>query len=488
MNTPLLLSAELRTLERAHAAAVPGLMQRAGAAALKWSERLQHGEKPTLIFVGPGNNGGDALVLATLLRQRGRTPTVVMSGDPQQLPADARAAHEAWRAAGGRETATPPTDTHGHGLIVDGLFGIGLARPVDGAYAEWIALINTHPGPVLALDCPSGLDADTGVIVGGGAVVRASHTLSFIALKPGLLTLDGPDHCGILSVDDLGIGPEVAAAARGQVLGEADFPNAFQLRPANSHKGSYGAASLIGGARGMAGAALLAGRAALRMGAGRVYVGMLERLPLDPAQPELMLRDPEDALAQASAVAIGPGLGDSAEALALLRAAIDGDKPLLVDADGLNLLAAHPSLQHRLARRTAPTLLTPHPLEAARLENTDAARIQADRVQATLNLAARLNSVVVLKGSGSVIADADGRWRICTRGNPGLASAGTGDVLSGFALSLLAQGLPAFEALCAAVYFHAVAAEVCAGEGRGPKGLTASELIDAARRLHNPAR
>lgn len=485
MNTPLLRGPQLRALELAHAAATPPLMERAGAAARNWALRLQQAGKPTLIFVGPGNNGGDGLVLARLLLEAGHPPTVVMAANPDNLPADARAAHAAWHSAGGREIASPPADSRDFGLVVDALFGIGLSRPIAGVYGEWIALINRHPGPVLALDCPSGLDADTGAIVGGGAVVKASHTLSFIGLKPGLLTLDGPDHCGILTSDDLGIPARELSKGSGALLSPEDFPSALVPRQANSHKGSYGALALLGGAPGMAGAILLAGRAALKLGAGRVYAGMLERLPVDPGQPELMLRNPADALAHADAIAIGPGLGDSADALALLRAAIEADKPLLVDADGLNLLAAHPSLQHRLARRTALTVLTPHPLEAARLENKLVAEIQADRIKTSLNLAARLNSAVVLKGNGSIVADAHGRWRLCALGNPGLASAGTGDVLGGFVAALLAQSIPAFEALAAGVYLHAAAADLCVKEGRGPAGLTASELIDPARRLRN---
>ena len=480
MNMPLLRSAELRVLEAAHGRAMPPLMARAGAAAFQWAARLQTTGRPNLIFVGPGNNGGDALTLAALQQQQGLAPTVVMQADPGRLPDDARAAYAAWQAAGGREVATPPAGTD-FGLLVDGLFGIGLTRPIGGIYAEWIALINARRGPVLALDCPSGLDADSGAIVGNGAVVRASHTLSFIALKPGLLTLDGPDHCGIVSVDGLGLEAEVNRAASGRTLGTEDFAACLQPRRANSHKGSYGAAAILGGAPGMAGAALLAGRAALKLGAGRVYVGMLERLAVDAGQPELMLREPQQALDQATAIAIGPGLGASVEALALLRSAIHSDKPLLVDADGINLLAAHPSLQHHLARRAAPTVLTPHPLEAARLANLSLAEIQRDRVQAALDLAARFRCPLVLKGNGSVIAEASGRWRISTRGNPGLASAGSGDVLSGFIVALLAQGLPAFEALCAGVYLHGTAAE----QGPGPIGLTASELIEPARLLRN---
>ncbi|CAG1000754.1 partial Bifunctional NAD(P)H-hydrate repair enzyme Nnr, partial [Rhodocyclaceae bacterium] len=243
----------------------------------------------------------------------------------------------------------------------------------------------------------------------------------------------------------------------------------------------------VGGAPGMAGAALLAGRAALRLGSGRVYVGMLERLAVDPAQPELMLRESRDALATATVVALGPGLGTSAAAVELTRHAVELPLPLVIDADALNILAAHPVLAGRVAARSAPTLLTPHPAEAARLLGTTTDAVQADRVGAALALAGRSKAHVVLKGCGSILTAADGRWAINATGNVGLASAGSGDVLAGMAAALLAQGWPAWEALLGAVYFHGAAADDLAARGVGPAGMTAGELIDAARARFNTA-
>ncbi len=459
MHTPLLRGSELRTLETRYATAVPPLMERAGRAAAAFARQLLKGSRaPVLVFAGPGNNGGDAQVMARVLRQQGIAVVVAGLGDE-----------------------VPKGD---YGLVVDGLFGIGLTRPITGAYADLIERINAFPGPVLALDIPSGLDGDTGRVM--GLAVRATHTLSFIGGKPGLYTLDGPDHCGEVSVVDLGLSLDEFPGA---LLAVDDFRECLKPRPRNSHKGSYGSLTVIGGAAGMTGAALLAGRAALKLGAGRVFVGLLQPLAVDALQPELMLRAPDDALAQATAAVIGPGLGASDAAVEILRRALSPkpstDCSLLLDADALNLLAAHPVLAARVARRAAPTIITPHPAEAARLLATTTEAVQADRVGAALQLAQRFKAHVALKGCGTVIAHPDGGWRINTSGNPGLASAGSGDVLSGMAGALLAQGWPAAAALCGAVHLHGAAADALAAAGDGPIGIAAGELIPVARTLLN---
>lgn len=482
MTTPILRSAELRRTEQAHGTDKPPLMERAGKAAAELALRLQHGlAAMPLIFAGPGNNGGDAFVVARLLKQRGLKPVVVFSGDADKLPAAARVAFVAWRNAGGAIHESVPRGEYG--LVIDGLFGIGLTRAIDGRYAEWIQCINDYRGPVLALDCPSGLDGDTGIT--RGATVRASHTITFIAMKPGLLTLDGPDHCGEISVADLGLGDAVEAATGGRVVATALFADQLTPRPRNSHKGSYGSAGIIGGATGMAGAALLAGRAALKLGAGRVYVGMLERIAVDPLQSELMLRAAEDVFSLSTALAIGPGLGQSTTAGDLLLRAIESPLPLLVDADALNILAERPVVARRLTRRERPAILTPHPAEAARLLAITTEAVQSDRVANALELAHRFNAHVVLKGCGSIIALADGRWFINTSGNPGLASAGTGDVLSGMMVALLAQGWSEDAAALCATHLHGAAADNLVNEGVGPVGLVAGELITSARRELN---
>ncbi|HTY98961.1 MAG TPA: NAD(P)H-hydrate dehydratase, partial [Rhodocyclaceae bacterium] len=354
------------------------------------------------------------------------------------------------------------------------------ARPVEGRHADIIGRINGLGCPVLAVDIPSGLDSDTGRVL--GAAVRATRTVTFLALKPGLLTLDGPDHCGDLRIADLEVD---VGAPEGRLVTTDLFRPLLRPRLRNSHKGSFGSAGILGGSPGMAGAALLAGRAALKLGAGRVYVGMLERLAVDPLQPELMLRAADEVFGLATVLAIGPGLGRGKPATELLRRAVDADLPLAVDADGINLLAEHPVLGRRLARRQAPTILTPHPAEAARLLATDTDAVQADRLAAALELAGRYRAHVALKGCGTIVAAPDGAWFINANGNPGLASAGTGDVLSGLVAALLAQGWPALEALLGAVHLHGAAADALAAQGIGPVGLAAGELIDRARSVFN---
>lgn len=455
MSTPLLRGTELRELETRHADRRPPLMERAGRAAAELAARLLGDRRArVLVCAGPGNNGGDGRVLARILKEQGIAAAVV-----------------------GIQDKVPPGD---YGLVVDGLFGIGLTRPVSGACAELIARINAFPGPVLALDIPSGLDGDTGRLL--GVAVRATHTLSFIGGKPGLYTLDGPDHCGEVSVIDLGLNLD---GFPGALLGVDDFRECLAPRKRNSHKGSYGSLAVIGGAAGMTGAALLAARAGLKLGAGRVFVGLLEALAVDPLQPELMLRSPDNALAHATAAVVGPGLGASDAAAEILRRVASADFSLLLDADALNLLAARPVLAARVRRRTASTVITPHPAEAARLLATTTDEVQADRVGAALELAQRLKAHVALKGCGTVVAHPDGRWRINATGNPGLASAGSGDVLSGFVGSLLAQGWPAAAALSAAVHLHGAAADLLAAHGDGPVGIAAGELIPVARTLLN---
>jgi ADP-dependent NAD(P)H-hydrate dehydratase / NAD(P)H-hydrate epimerase len=366
--------------------------------------------------------------------------------------------------------------------VVDGLFGIGLAREIEGDYARLVDYVNTQACPVLALDIPSGLHSDTGRVL--GRAVRATHTVTFIALKPGLLTLDGPDHCGEITVAGLGVD---AGAAGAWVASPELFRGALKRRPRNFHKGLAGSLAVIGGAAGMTGAALLAARAALRLGAGRVYAGLLEpALGVDPAAPELMIRHADDALGlDLEALVIGPGLGEGERAETLLGAALASELPCVLDADALNLISGSAELRHACARRTAETLLTPHPAEAARLLAENTAAVQADRVKSARMLAENLNAHVVLKGAGSILVARDGHWFINTSGNSGMASAGMGDVLSGIFGALLAQGLSGESALVLGTHLHGAAADELVRSGIGPVGITAGEVIDASRRLWN---
>jgi hydroxyethylthiazole kinase-like uncharacterized protein yjeF len=480
--------ADLRAIERA--AAGEPLMERAGLAAAAAARDLLAGRTPrVLILAGPGNNGGDALVVARWLRSWFFDVTVAFHGDPAKLSADAATAHRAWLAAGGATSADWPAAGE-WGLIVDGLFGIGLARRIEGAAARWIEYANASGTRILALDIPSGLNADTGVAY--RPTIRAHATATFIALKPGMLTADGPDHCGAISVHALGL--DAAAGAPGRRLEwsslAAQLPEPLSRARRNVHKGSFGTLSIVGGNDGMVGAAILAGSAALHLGAGKIWIGLAatERPAVDWAQPELMLKSAQDVLdAAPDALVVGPGIGADDRARGLLAHALSLPLPLVLDADALNLIAADADLARAVTARTAPTAITPHPAEAARLLTTTTAAVQRDRLNAALTLAAKLRAGVVLKGSGSVLAFADGAWAINASGNPGLASAGTGDVLAGMLGAFLTQGIALHDALELAVCLHGAAADALVAEGVGPVGVTASELAPAGRRLLNAA-
>jgi ADP-dependent NAD(P)H-hydrate dehydratase / NAD(P)H-hydrate epimerase len=484
----LYLTDEMRALEaRAFAdSPQPSLMERAGHAASERARTLAGDGRGVLVLAGPGNNGGDAFETAAHLKRLFYRVEVVFAGDASRLSADAQSALAKWSAVDGRLLQSIPTDTR-YDLVVDGLFGIGLQRPVGGRHAELIARANALPGRKLALDVPSGIDADTGAVM--GIAFRASHTITFIARKPGLYTLDGPDHCGEVSTAPLGLDAEALQPPQGRLVDANLLAMPLVARPRNFHKGLAGSVAIVGGATGMVGAAFLAGRAALRLGAGKVFLGLLAGAPpqVDLLQLELMLRDPDALLgAQAvTAVAIGPGMGTDTNAQRLLAQGLGLDVPLVVDADALNMISASPPMQSALAARKAASLLTPHPAEAARLLGVDTTAVQSDRVKAARALASRFKCWLALKGNGTVIAAPDGRWWINTSGNPGMSSAGMGDVLTGIVASLLAQGLGAETALLAGVYLHGAAADLGVAEGHGPVGLTAGELVDAARILLN---
>ena len=479
---PILLTAELRELEVRHAGA--GLMERAGAAAADVAAALLDRRGTVVVLAGPGNNGGDAFVLARRLRERFFDVVTVFPGNPADLPADAAAAHRALCAAGGTPVRIPPPGTAV--LVVDGLFGIGLTRPPADPYDALIAWMNAAGAPTLALDVPSGVDADTGGV--HGIAVKATATATFLAWKPGLLTGDGLDYAGTVSLHTLGTDATDALGVRltWDAFG-ATLPTLLRRREQSVHKGTFGTLGILGGAHGMTGAALLAGRGALGCGAGKVQVGLLaaDAPIVDAGAPELMLRPGAQALEGASALVIGPGLGRSTEARALLVDALRRPLPLVLDADALNLVAADGALGDALADRDAASILTPHPAEAARLLDISTTRVQEDRLGAALALAQELRAHVVVKGAGSVIAHPDGRYAINASGNPALASGGTGDVLAGMLGALVAQGIEPAEALRIGVCLHGAAADALVARGIGPVGLRASELPDAARDLLN---
>lgn len=465
---------ETRALEHTALAALPPhtLMARAGDAVARLALAVAPHARRVLVLAGPGNNGGDALVAARRLHEHGVNVRVCLLADSARLPRDAAWALEHARGVGIDPSLPARVDAD---LVLDGLLGIGATRPPDGAIADAIAAINGSGVDTLAIDLPSGLDADRGVRL-GDAAVRARHCLSLLTLKPGLFTAEGRDHAGRVWHDDLGV---ATPASTMSLIGPADVLPA----PHASHKGRFGDVHVLGGAPGMRGAAILAARAALGAGSGRVRVALMDpQAPaFDDTSPELMFRSPQavvepHALAAATVVA---GCGGGAGIGAWLPAAIARAARLVLDADALNAVAGEPSLRAALqarGRRGAPTVLTPHPLEAARLLGSDSAAVQHDRITAARSLAETFSAVVVLKGSGTVVACTDGTLGVNATGNARLAGPGTGDVLAGWIGGIWSRhGGTAADAARAAVYVHGRAADAASGHGPIP----AAALIDA---------
>jgi hydroxyethylthiazole kinase-like uncharacterized protein yjeF len=477
----------------------PASLMRAAAkdAACFARELIGHPHGKVLILAGPGNNGGDALEVAHLLSTEGFEVQLILCANHTRYSDDARQSLQRAQASQVRFLSEPLITEEileKCVLVVDGLFGIGLSKPINGEIATLIERLNQFTRqyriPVLALDVPSGLNADTGQIVGdAGVAVRASHTISFIANKPGLHTAAGKDFSGVVTVADLALDPHLLPAPCGYLSHSANFSGLTKPRPHDSHKGSFGNVVVLGGATGMVGAPVLAGRAALNCGAGRVSIGFIAPAPpLDVQQPELMCRPADDYDLSQAVLVIGPGLGDSSAAEHLLSKALEQAPAMVIDADALNLIAARPNLQIQVAARSArkmSTILTPHPLEAARLLGISSQQIQADRWRHAQTLAKKFKACVVLKGAGTVITQADTPFAINTTGNPALATAGTGDVLAGICGALLAQHIAPYDAARLAVWLHGRAADSLVEQGLGPVGLTASELIPVIRTCLN---
>ena len=474
--------AHTRAIEQRAAAALPAhaLMARAGEATARLALALAPHAQRIWVATGPGNNGGDGLEAASHLQRWGKDVSVTLTGDATALPTDAREALARAQAAGVR-IGGEATDVTG--LAIDALLGIGASRAPHGAIEAAIRGLNALACPVLAIDVPSGLHADTGQPL-GGACVTATHTLTMLTLKPGLFTAAGRDHAGTVWLDTLGID---ASTDAGQAW--LSGASAVSIRRHASHKGSFGDVAVVGGGPGMSGAALLAARAAHAAGAGRVFVEMLDvaATSLDPQRPELMFRrgwsGGAPAVLGASTVVCGCGGGDAVRVP--LPRLLSLAKRLVLDADALNALASDAALATLLRARTgrgAATVLTPHPLEAARLLGSSTAEVQADRLSAAHELAARYACTVVLKGSGSVIAAPDQTARINSTGNAALASAGTGDVLAGWLGGRWAQLESADEAASAfAIATQAVAEHGAAAEPQPAGALLAADLIE---RLH----
>ncbi|MDB5960871.1 MAG: bifunctional ADP-dependent NAD(P)H-hydrate dehydratase/NAD(P)H-hydrate epimerase [Massilia sp.] len=491
--------AQIRAIERAACATLPqgALMQRAGQAAANVALALIAGlpknRRSVLLLAGPGNNGGDALEAAANLAHTNAGVDVAILHVPGASAVTPETADALARARASQARFVDALPEREPGLVVDGLFGIGLTRPFDAATRALVEQLNARHWQVLALDVPSGLDADTGTVVGSdgaagvaGVAVLAQMTLTFIADKPGLHTLTGRDHAGDVQVDALGVAAEEHAAATVCLNSTELFAGQLQPRRHDSHKGTFGDVMIVGGAHGMAGAPVLAARCALYAGAGRVMVASLDGgggASYDSVHPEIMFRAAADQnlgrTTNEETLVIGPGLGGSAQAMGLLADALQGDATIVLDADGLNLVGASIDLAERLAGRAArghATILTPHPLEAARLLGLSTPEVQQDRLATAQRLAERYQAVVVLKGSGSIIAAPGQVAVVNANGNPGLATGGSGDTLAGLCGALLAQGWPAREAACGAVWLHGAAADRLVAQGVGPIGLTAGEL------------
>ena len=501
MSFFLYTAAEIGAMESAHAKLRPkdALMLRAGAAvaALAVSVLKKKPVANILVLAGPGNNGGDAWVAAAALLKLGHRVTILEPGKRSHTDAVAQKMMAAYRKAKGATVTKFPVNAK-FDLIIDGLFGIGLTRAPRGVFADAIAAANAsadaHHTPMLAIDVPSGLLADTGGAP--GATIRADFTLTFLGAKAGLYTADGVDHAGEIRVDTLGVD---VSATQGELLTHAIVTPLIPQRRNNAHKGSFGSVGVIGGAAGMVGAAVLAARAALHMGPGKVYLGLAAKAAptFDAINPEIMLQHADQLLADKSpvaltALAVGMGLGVDKSARHLLKAALALTLPTVVDADALTMLATNASIYAAFQAKSAGKphrcwrfIFTPHPGEAARLLGASVDEIQSDRVGAAKAIAAKFNAVTVLKGAGTIIATPDARYWVNTSGNPGMASGGMGDALSGMIASFLAQGVNALDAARLAVYLHGAAADECLAHGMAPHGLTASEVIFEARTLLN---
>lgn len=488
MSVPLYRAHQIKTHE-GPAAEVSGLslydlMERAGAAVLQHFRQQFPKPRHLWVLCGAGNNGGDGYVVARLAKEKGWSVQVAAWRAPDALTGDARRAAEAYIASGGVATPLTAVELQPDDLVVDALWGTGLDRPLPGDVAALIQRVNESPAPVISIDIPSGVRADTGAVL--GAAVHANLTVTLVAHKVGLFTGQASDYTGTLVLDDLGIGSAFAQQATTEVaLNGAPVPFATQ-RARTAHKGQFGHVMVVGGHSGMAGAARMAGEACLRVGAGRVTIAVHpdSRLLAGAGCPELMvhgLAHPEvlsSALDSMSHLLLGPGLGQDDWSEHMWHEALDSNKPLLLDADGLNWLA-----RHKKQRLPALFIGTPHPGEAARLLECSVQDVETDRITALQALHQRYGGVWVLKGAGSLISD-DQHCFINTSGNPGMASAGMGDVLAGTIMGLWAQGLVPLTAARCGVYGHGWAADQIAAQV-GERGMRATDLIPWLQRWVN---
>lgn len=486
MSLTILTADELQNLEMraANQLGADTLMKRAGAAAAELiMKRLEDAgveQRRVTLLVGPGNNGGDALACACELREKGAVVNVVLPGGRRPTSALALAQLERWTQAGGT-TYDDPYMTEKADCVVDGLFGTGLAKPITGDYLDAVLWFNERQALKVSLDIPSGLNPVTGHWTGSYPGCSADVTITFLCVKSGLYMCEGADAAGEIVLNELDVSVPLSPLS---VIGTDEFPRVLRPRVKNSHKGDYGSVAVIGGTDGMIGASILAARAALISGAGRVTLECrAEHAPhVDMVYPEIMFATKPVNLEDFDAIVLGCGLGTSAEAKARVIEALNCQKPLILDADALNIIAADIKLQDMVLARRAPTVLTPHPGEAARLLRRDTAGVTADRVAACRELAVQTGAIVVLKGAGTVISMRSSRTWINPTGSPMLATGGSGDVLAGMIGAMFAQGYDMVESVLAAVYFHGLSAEgLEAGFAAGEIAPNAMALVHDAR-------
>ena len=477
--TPLYTAEQSRTLDRLamEQAGMPGvlLMKRAAFFAFEVLRRQFPHARKVVVVCGTGNNGGDGFALAQYAHLAGLEVHIMQLGQVSRIRGDALTMLHELSDLGLSGLPFDAALLDEADVIVDALFGTGLDRPVTGDYTTAIEAINASTTPVLALDVPSGLHADSGQVL--GVAVKAAHTATFIGHKVGLHMEAGRELCGQVHFHDLGVPADIYTAwpPRACLTDWHDCPH--PARPAFAHKGTAGTALLIGGAPDYPGAILLAAESAVRTGAGyvRVVTDAAHHALLLARQPALLLHGADRLpLAQADALGIGPGLGRSDWGRTLLRQVLHWDGPRVLDADALTLLADTPT-------RADDWILTPHPGEAARLLGTTATQVQADRLNAAHTLQRRFGGVIVLKGAGTVIDDGTDTF-VCGAGNAGMATAGMGDVLTGVITALLAQGLSLAEAARSGVCLHAAAGDLAAAR-HGRLGLDPTQLYPFIQHL-----
>lgn len=471
------------------------LMQRAGEAAFKVLLETWPLADKVLVVAGSGNNAGDGYVLATLAKRQGLEVMVACSVPDKTLAGDAKQAQTTWQTIGGKTKAFSDINIGQFDLVVDAILGTGVTGDVKTLYKKMIQRINQAMKPVLSIDIPSGINADTGQAQ--GACVQADVTVTFVATKPGLVTGIGKQWCGRLVFSDLAVGNTFFKLAKyyAQQLDWAML-QPLPARPVHANKGAFGKLLCIGGNAGMGGAIRLSAEAALRSGAGlvKVFCHETNHSSLSSARPEVMLvhEDLQGALDWCSCVIIGPGLGQDDWALqqfvSLFEHLQQQPKPLVIDADALNLLANNNDEQIMNTLASLPALIfTPHPMEASRLLDTDVQSIETNRYQATYRLAQKYHGTSILKGAGTIIRAAgtiDSKFWVCKAGNPGMATAGMGDLLTGVIGAFLAQGMQSEQAAVYGVCAHAEAGDRVATQ-YGQRGMIASDLLMPLRAVIN---